>query len=145
MLRVVKLVLPATMAAAFGVSAWAADHEVKMLNKGTGGAMVFEPMLVKAEPGDTVSFVVVDKGHNAETVKDLIPEGAEPFKGKINEAVKMTVTAPGAYLIKCTPHFSMGMVSLIVVGPGPSNLDKIKSAKMPKKAKERVEAALAGL
>jgi plastocyanin len=38
--------------------------------------MVFEPALVKIEPGDTVKFVAANKGHNAETIKGLLPEGA---------------------------------------------------------------------
>ena len=43
----------------------AAEIEVKMLNKGSdGGAMVFEPALVKIAPGDTVKFIATDKGHN---------------------------------------------------------------------------------
>ena len=44
----------------------AAEIEVKMLDKGTEGVMVFEPALVKIEPGDTVKFVATNKGHNAE-------------------------------------------------------------------------------
>ena len=70
--------------------AFAANFEVLMLNKGEAGAMVFEPALVQLEPGDTVTFVATDKGHNAETIKDLIPEGATPFKGKINEEIVVT-------------------------------------------------------
>ena len=44
-----------------------------MLNKGAEGAMVFEPALVKVAPGDTVKFVATDKGHNAETIKGMLP------------------------------------------------------------------------
>ena len=38
--------------------------------------MVFEPSFVKIAPGDTVRFVSTDKGHNAETIKGMLPEGA---------------------------------------------------------------------
>ena len=41
----------------------AADHEVKMLDNGKGGGMVFEPGFLKAEVGDTVTFVPTNKGH----------------------------------------------------------------------------------
>ena len=41
----------------------AAEVEVKMLNKGAEGMMVFEPALVKIAPGDTVKFVATDNGH----------------------------------------------------------------------------------
>lgn len=128
-----------------GCAAAAADFEVDMLNKGPDGAMVFEPLLTKINPGDTVTFVPKDKGHNAETVKNLIPDGAEQFKGKINEEVKHTFSTPGAYLIKCAPHYGMGMVAVIVVGDNPANVQAIKGAKQPKKARERTEKALSQL
>ncbi len=52
--------LSATMAAVLLLSApalsVAADFEVKMLNKGAEGAMVFEPAGLKVAPGDTVTF-----------------------------------------------------------------------------------------
>jgi hypothetical protein len=38
--------------------------------------MVFEPALVKIEPGDTVKFVAADKGRNAETIKGMPPADA---------------------------------------------------------------------
>lgn len=121
----------------------AADFEVHMLNKGKDGAMVFEPGLTKIAKGDTVTFVPSDKSHNAETIKDLIPEGAKPFKGKMNEAVKVTFDVEGAYAVKCMPHVGMGMVALVVVGEAPANIDAIKSAKLPKKARERLDADIA--
>jgi hypothetical protein len=37
----------------------------------------------------------------------------------------------------------MGMAALIVVGDGASNIDAIKAAKLPKKARERVDAQIA--
>ena len=63
----------------------AADHQIQMLNKGEKGTMVFQPDFVQATPGDTVTFVPTDKGHDAESIKGMIPDGAEPFKGKMNE------------------------------------------------------------
>ena len=51
-----------------------------MLDKGTEGVMVFEPALVKIEPGDTVKFVATNKGHNAETIKGMLPEGADAVR-----------------------------------------------------------------
>ncbi len=136
----------AVMAAlSLATTAAAADFEVHMLNKGKAGAMVFEPSLVKVAPGDTVTFIPTDKSHNAETVKDLIPEGAKPFKGKINETVKVTFDVPGAYVVKCTPHLGMGMVALVVVGDAPANLEAVKTGKLPKKARERLDADIAAL
>jgi len=136
-----KLVL----AAALGVlamtgGAFAADHEVQMLNKGDKGVMVFQPDFVVAAPGDTVTFVPTDKSHNAETIKGMIPEGADSFKGAMNTPVTVQLDAEGVYGVKCTPHYGMGMVALIVVG-SPVNLEEAKAVKAPGKAK----AHLAGL
>lgn len=112
----------------------AAEHEVHMLNKGAAGAMVFEPSFIQAAPGDTVRFIPTDKTHNAETIKGMIPDGATPFKGKINEEIVVTLDKEGVYGVKCTPHYGMGMVALVVVGE-PVNLDAAQTVKQPGKAK----------
>jgi pseudoazurin len=143
-----KMLMKATIGIAFAVAsmataASAADFEVHMLNKGKDGVMVFEPGLTRIAKGDTVTFIPTDKSHNAETFKGLLPDGAEPFKGKMNEAVKITFTVDGAYVVKCAPHAGMGMVALVVVGDAPANIDAIKSAKLPKKARERLDADIA--
>lgn len=137
-----------TMAAVLLLSApafsIAADFEVKMLNKGTEGAMVFEPAGLKIAPGDTVTFVATDKSHNAEAIKGMIPDGAAEFKGKMNETIKVTFDVPGLYGVKCAPHVGMGMVAAILVGDAPAaNLDAFNAAKLPKKARERIDAAVA--
>lgn len=144
MRKLASAVIGMTVAMATMASyAAAADFEVHMLNKGKDGVMVFEPGLTKVAKGDTITFVPTDKSHNAETIKDLLPEGAKPFKGKMNEAVKVTFDVEGAYAIKCAPHLGMGMVALVVVGDAPANIDAIKTAKLPKKARERLDADIA--
>lgn len=45
--------------------------------------------------------------------------------------------------MKCTPHVGMGMVAAVVVGDAPANVEKVKAVKLPKKARERLDAALA--
>ena len=135
-----------TAVAAFGCAAGvasAADLEVKMLNKGESGVMVFEPAFVQAAPGDTIHFVATDKSHNVESIKGMLPDGVEPFKGKLNENYDLTVTVEGVYGVKCTPHFAMGMVMLVAVGDPASNLEAAKAAKNPKKAQERLDAGFA--
>ncbi|PDT47581.1 pseudoazurin [Sinorhizobium fredii] len=133
----------AAILAAFTGTAFAADFEVHMLNKGAEGVMVFEPAFVKVNPGDSVTFVPTDKGHNVETIKDMIPDGATPFKSKMNETYKVAFDAPGIYAVKCAPHVGMGMVGVVVVGDAPANVEKVKDVKLPKKARERLDAALA--
>lgn len=122
--------------------AWAAEHEVQMLNKGEKGAMVFEPDFIQAAPGDTIRFIPTDKTHNAESIPTMLPEGAEPFKGKVNEDITITITQEGVYGIKCQPHYAMGMVALVVVG-NPVNLEEAKAVKHPGVARKRFEAAFA--
>ena len=135
----------AVLAMSFGVAASAANFDVHMLNKGKNGVMVFEPGAVKIAKGDTVTFIPTDKSHNAETVKGMLPEGATPFKGKMNETIKITFDVPGAYAVKCMPHVGMGMIGLVVVGDAPTNLEAVKTSKLPKKARERLDADIASL
>jgi pseudoazurin len=120
----------------------AAEHEIRMLNKGEKGAMVFEPDFIQAAPGDTIHFVATDKGHNVETIKGMIPQGAEPFKGKTNKDVTISITQEGVYGVKCAPHYGMGMVALIAVGE-PTNFQDALAVKHPGKAK-KVFAELLG-
>jgi pseudoazurin len=124
--------------------ALAADFEVKMLNKGSDGqTMVFEPAFLKVQPGDTVRFVPTDKGHDAETIPGMLPEGAQAFKGKISQEVTVSFDKPGVYGYRCIPHFGMGMVGLIAVGDNPENLETAKQAKMPPLAKKRMDVLFA--
>jgi pseudoazurin len=116
-------------------AASAAEIEVKMLNKGAGGVMVFEPAFVKAEPGDTIKFLASDKGHNVESVPTMLPEGAQAFVGKMNEEITITVDKSGVYGYRCKPHYGMGMVGMIVVGE-PTNTEQAKAATHPGKAKQ---------
>ncbi|MBI1291449.1 pseudoazurin [bacterium] len=128
---IATLVLGAAVAMA--ANANAAEHTIEMLNKGEKGAMVFQPDFVKAEIGDTIRFVPTDKGHNAESIKGMLPVGFEPFKGKFGKEVILTVDRQGIYGVKCTPHYAMGMVALIEVGEGGS-AQQAAAVKHPGKA-----------
>lgn len=119
--------------------------DVKMLNKGADGMMVFEPAQVTLAPGDSIRFLAADKGHNAETIEGMLPEGATAFAGKINEELTVTFDQPGVYGVRCKPHFAMGMVMVVAVGEGATAPEGFLEGRLPKKAKERLEAALAGL
>lgn len=144
MRNVMKTVIAIAALAGFAVApALAADFEVHMLNKGAAGTMVFEPSFVQAQPGDTVTFIPTDKSHNVENIKDMLPEGVEPFKSPVNETFSYTFETPGVYGVKCTPHFAMGMAALILVGDELANLDAIKAIKMPRKVQERFDAVYA--
>ena len=113
---------------------FAAEVEVKMLNKGAEGMMVFEPALVKIALGDTVKFIATDKGHNAETIKGMLPADATPFLGKSGEDISVSFDKAGVYGVKCLPHYGMGMVAMVVVGT-PDNVDAAKAIPQVGKAK----------
>jgi pseudoazurin len=129
---------------AMPTAVFAADHQVLMLNKDSEGRpMQFEPAFLKVAPGDTVTFVAQDKGHNSESFEGKIPEGAEAWKGKINEEITVTLDTEGFYAYRCLPHFAMGMVGLIQVGETPTPDAAALTDKLPGKAKTRMEELIA--
>lgn len=119
-------------------AALAADHQVMMLNKDSEGRpMQFEPAFLKVAAGDTVTFIATDKTHNSESIAKAIPEGAEGWKGKINQEVTVTFETEGFYAYKCLPHVGMGMVGLIQVGE-PGAPDEAIAKTVPGKGKARM-------
>ena len=117
----------------------AAEVDVAMLNKSstTKESMVFEPSVVRINVGDTVNWLATDRGHNVEFIKGAVPEGVERFKSPLNKAVSFTFETPGVYMYKCTPHYGMGMIGVVVVGDDFSNLDTVKDVRYPGRAKKR--------
>ena len=137
-----KVATGLALASLMGAAAFAETYEVKMLNKGADGErMVFEPAFVQAAPGDTIKFIATDKGHNAETAKGMLPEGAEGFKGKINEEIEVTLNTEGVYGVICKPHYAMGMVMTIAIGDVDAPGDFLEG-RVPKRAKARFEDQL---
>ncbi|MDV3502811.1 pseudoazurin [Marinobacter sp. M-5] len=106
-------------------AALAAEHVIEMKNSGADGAMVFEPGFLKAEPGDTVKFVLADQAHNSASV--AVPEGAEGWQGAINEEITVTLNEEGVYVFNCTPHAVLNMAGVIQVGEA-VNYDSAKAA-----------------
>jgi len=142
-----KLVAVAVCALAVASAASAAEFEVKMLTKGAKGEMVFEPDVVRIAPGDTVHFVVVDKGHahDAVSIRGMLPEGAEPFEGEPDRDITITFTVQGVYGYKCVPHYSTyGMVGLVIVGD-PVNLEAVKTVRQFGASKKRFAEIFASL
>ncbi|TDQ57393.1 pseudoazurin [Mesocricetibacter intestinalis] len=95
-------------------SAFAANHEVKMLNNGKDGSMVFEPGYLKAEIGDTVTFKPTHKGHWVQS--RALPEGVDKFLSKEDEEFTLTLNKEGLYVYICPPHRMMNMSGIIQVG-----------------------------
>ena len=107
------------------IPAFAAEYEVKMLNNGTEGMMVFEPAVLSIKKGDTVKFVATDVSHNSASIEGMIPAGAKPWTGALSQDIEITLTEEGVYVYQCTPHNMMAMVGVIKVETA-SNLDQIK-------------------
>lgn len=116
--------LGAALLALVSGSTLAAEHEVKMLNKGADGNFVFDPGYLKAAKGDTVKFVPVDMAHQPQS--EVAPAGAA-WKGEMGKPFTVTLASEGVYVYSCLPHKALGMLGVIQVG-APSNLAAAKEA-----------------
>lgn len=119
--------------------AYGQTHEVKMLNRGERGSMVYEPDFLDIAAGDSVKFIASHSSHNAASIPGLVPTGGATFKGRINEEIEVTFDVPGVYGVECTPHRAMGMVMLIRVGGKAVAAPAIPEA-LPTRAKQRLDA-----
>lgn len=118
-------------------------HEVRMLNKGPEGRpMQFDPAFLKIAPGDSVKFVPADRGHNSESILGMIPEGAETWKGKINEEITVTFEIEGFTAIRVC-RISRSEWSASSKSAIEDNLDTAAAAKLPGRAKTRMAELIA--
>ena len=125
--------------------ALAEDISIDMLNKRDDGAkMVYSEDIARIGVGDSITWLPKSKGHNVHFIAG--PEGWElPKKSKNNKEVAITFDTPGIYLYQCTPHATMGMIALVVVGDDMSNLDAIKKIKIRGKSKKKMKELLSNL
>ena len=125
--------------------AYADNITLEMLNKRDDGQkMVYSEDVARVNVGDTVTWVPTSKGHNVEIV--AAPEGFDiPKKSKNNKEVSITFDVPGIYYYWCTPHKSMGMIGLVIVGDDVSNKDAIAKAKAMGKSKKKLKKLLGEL
>ena len=122
----------------------AKDITVQMKTQGTGGMMVFEPSYVSAAVGDKVHFVPTDPGHNAAPIAGMVPADTDMTPGAMSKEYVLTVAKPGLYGIKCTPHYTMGMVALIKAGKGAApNAASAAAVALPPLATKRMAPMLA--
>ena len=103
------------------------EHEVKMLNSGEGGQMIFEPAVLKVSVGDTIHFKAVDMSHNSAVIDGMLPTGAESWAGQLNNDISVTLDTEGVYVYQCDPHVMMAMIGVIQVGEA-TNMNDIKAA-----------------
>ncbi len=92
------------------------------------GMQVFSPRLVTAQVGDTVTFIPADPTHQSSSIPAMLPEGAEGWEGEINQPVSYVLPKPGIYGYQCIPHYSAGMIGMIIV-EGERKLDNLEAAR----------------
>ena len=138
-----KLLSTVAIMASLTVPAFAEDISIDMLNKRDDGAkMVYSQDIARIDAGDTITWLPKSKGHNVEFIAG--PDGWEaPKKSKNGKEVAITFDTPGVYLYQCTPHATMGMIALVVVGDDTSNLDAIANMKLRGKSKKKMKSILA--
>lgn len=110
------------------------EHEIKMLNMGNDGAMVFEPAVIKVSVGDTIHFKATDAAHNSVSVEGMIPEGAASWASQLSQDFSITLDTEGIYVYQCDPHLVMAMIGVIQVGDA-VNQAEILSASQDYKSK----------
>lgn len=137
-----KNLIIASIMALFATSVFAEDLTIEMLNKREDGAkMVYSQDIARIDVGDTITWVPTKKGHNVEFIAG--PDGWKaPKKSKLSKEVSITFDTPGVYLYQCTPHKTMGMIAIVVVGDGDNDISK---AKVKGKSKKVLKALLAEL
>ena len=124
--------------------AYSADMSIDMLNKLGKEKMVYSVDVAEIDVGDTITWLPASKGHNVHFIAG--PDGWDlPKKSKNNKEVAITFDTPGVYLYQCTPHASMGMIALVIVGGDTSNLDAIAKAKVRGKSKKKLKKLLGEL
>ena len=131
---------------ALSTPAFAADTTVEMLNKRDDGAkMAYSEDISTIEVGDSITWLPTSKGHNVEFIAG--PDGWDaPRKSKLSKEVTITFDTPGVYLYQCSPHKTMGMIAIVVVGElTQEGVDAIKDAKVKGKSKKKLKALLADL
>ena len=129
-------------------SAFAESATVEMWNKDPEDKkrkMVFSQEIVTIEPGESVTWLATDKGHNVQLIDG--PDGVElENKSKISKDVTITFDQEGVYVYVCTPHASMGMMGIVVVGDLTQEaIDAVRDAKVKGKSKKKFKALLAEL
>jgi pseudoazurin len=113
----------------------------------------WRPLVTFAKPGDTIRFKTMI-GHDTQSIEGMIPDGATPWHSKLGEEdFVATVDKEGAWVFKCNPHMTTGMVGVVVVGDArpPGNRAALEAAlpnvtvgkNMVKRALKKMDEALA--
>lgn len=123
--------------------ALAETHVVKMVSTDPNDpsvAMDFVPSFLHIQKGDSVVFEPVQAGHNTASKRGMLPEGAQSWNTGLDKSFEMKFEQDGTYGYVCTPHYSVGMVGLILVGDYKVNLDVARKVRHRGKAKRAFKA-----
>ena len=108
---------------------------IEMLNKRGKEKMLYGQDVAKIDVGQTITWTPDSKGHNVQFVS--VPKGVEKVKSKLSKEFSYTFEQEGVYLYVCTPHASMGMIGVVVVGDSDVNLDEVLGYKFRGKSKKK--------
>ena len=108
---------------------------IEMLNKRGKEKMLYGQDIAKIDVGQTITWTPDSKGHNVQFVS--VPEGVEKVKSKLSQEFSYTFEQEGVYLYVCTPHASMGMIGMVIVGEADVNLDEVLDYKFRGKSKKK--------
>lgn len=117
----------------------AETHIVRMMTHDPATSeksMYFDPPLIQVQPGDTVIFEPTQMGHNSASKRGMLPDGAEAWNGPMDKPFEVTFTTEGTYGYICSPHYSVGMVGLVLVGDYSINLEAARKVKHRGKSKK---------
>ncbi|MBH44751.1 MAG: pseudoazurin [Gammaproteobacteria bacterium] len=110
------------------VDVYSEEYQIKMLSSLEGKMMVFEPPVLYIKAGDTVKWISKEPGHNSASIDEMLPKNAKSWNGAVNEEISVKFDVEGTYGYKCTPHYILGMVGLIIVGEKSSNFEQAKNS-----------------
>ncbi|MEM7303268.1 MAG: pseudoazurin [Pseudomonadota bacterium] len=112
------------------------EGKIHIVNMWTDSSFkYYAPDYLRVKVGDTVRFVNKTGSHNTQSIKGMVPEGVPAWNSKLKETFDLKITKEGVYGYKCTPHYAMGMVGVIIAGDPNVNLTKARTVNTPKKAK----------
>ena len=116
---------------------------IEMLNKRGKDKMLYGQDVARVEVGQTITWTPDSKGHNVQFVS--VPEGVEKVKSKLSKEFSYTFEQEGVYLYVCTPHASMGMIGMVIVGESDVNLDEVLDYKFRGKSKKKFKKIVKSL
>ena len=116
---------------------------IEMLNKRGKEKMLYGQDVARVEVGQTITWTPDSKGHNVQFIS--VPDGVEKVKSKLSKEFSYTFEQEGVYLYVCTPHASMGMIGMVIVGESDVNLDEVLDYKFRGKSKKKFKKIVKSL